>query len=121
MRNMSFPPCHIHKRTYAEVASLNHESRAVSGTNTASGIKATEPAPERLKAAQSTHVSNSTTKYDSVPLPSLPPATKRKRKAVEAHLSDSPTLPTVLSLTLSPKTPAPIKKARHTKNLSPQV
>ena len=27
----------------------------------------------------------------------------------------------MLSLTLSPKTPAPVKKVRHTKNLSPQV
>ena len=113
----SSPP----KRTYAEVASPNHKSRAVSGTKAALGIKTAEPAPERPKAAQSTHVSNSTTKYDSVPLPSLPQATKRKRKAAEARLSNSLPLPTVLSLTLSPKTPAPVKKARHTKNPSPQV
>ena len=114
-------PSSLPKRTYAEVASPNHKSRAASGTKAASGIKATEPAPERLKAAQLTHVSNSTTKYDSVPLPSLPPVTKRKRKVVEAHPSDSLPLPTVLSLTLSLKTLAPMKKVRHTKNPSPQI
>ena len=114
-------PSSLPKRTYAEVASLNHKSKAVSGTKAALGIKAAEPAPERPQAAQSIHVSTSTTKYNSVPLPSLPPATKRKRKVAEAHPSDSLPLPTALSLTLSPKTPAPIKKARHTKNPSPQV
>ena len=86
----SSPP----KRTYAEVASPNHKSKVVSGTNTASGIKAAEPAPERLKAAQSTHASNSTTKYNSVPHPSLPLVAKRKRKVAEACPSGSLPLPT---------------------------
>ena len=82
-------PSLLPKRTYAEVASLNHESRVASGTKAALGIKAAEPAPERLKAAQSMHASNSTTKYNFVPHPSLPPATKRERKVVGACPSGS--------------------------------
>jgi hypothetical protein len=111
----SSPP----KRTYAEVASPPRKSRVATGTKAASGIKAVEPAPERLKAAKSMHAFNSIAKYDSVPLSSLPPATKRKRKTAEARPSDLFHLSTALSL--SPKTPAPVKKARHTKNPSPEV
>ena len=112
------------RRTYAKVASPKRKS------GVASGAKAAGPAPTGLKAAQFTHPSNSTTAYDSVP-PSPPQATKAtktgsrthpttmsKRKAADACLSDSAIepdslpAPTPSALTLSPKTPAPMKKVR---------
>ena len=76
------------KRTHAKVASLNTKSRVASGIKAALGIKAAEPAPEKLKNAQSEHGSNCTTKHNSVP-PLPPPATKKRRMAAEALLSDS--------------------------------
>lgn len=112
------------KRTYAKVASLNAKSRVASGIKAATGIKAAEPAPEKLKAAQSEHGSNCTMKHNSVP-PPPPPATKKRRMAAEALLSNSapePDLlpfPTALSLTLIPKTPAPIKMVKWAKKPSP--
>ena len=146
LSDLSAIPTSPVKRTYAEIASPNYKSmaavhaKATLGTTSAKSVaaatKPTEQAPAKLRAAQPEVLTDSQTRSHSLPSQSRRKPTKStktnpkpqattalNRKADKALELDSATestpTPTAQPQPLDLKTPAPLKKSKQTKVVSP--
>ena len=146
LSDLSAIPTSPVKRTYAEIASPKYKSMAavhakatlgtMSAKSVAAATKPTEQAPVKLRAAQPKVLTNSQTRSHSLPSQSRHKPTKStktnpkpqatttsNRKADKALKSDSVTestpTPTAQPQPLDLKTPAPSKKLKQTKVVSP--